>query len=343
MNDLPIMLRRFRRVMLRARLLEAAARGAIVGGIVAAGLMILLTLDWRGFSALDVFPVWILPAIFLPAGGLAGCCFAWLRGVSEFQAARRLDRRYDLKDHLGTASELLRAGDASSEAAFVYAQATRAGQTLPRRLDFWRCSRRTPAVLLLTVLLCGALLLLPGRADRLADRLLAADARQREAMKASLGRAAKQAAPETKQLLSDLARVIEVRDEAELRRILETLRRAGLDVYEILAANVPPEMAALKTSGGGEVGKTTPQRPDANLTQTNSTNLSSGGSVTTVHHPRYTADASEAASSAGIPIPAENEPIQVAWREALARAARADTGFPIPGRYCPILQGFIRR
>ena len=340
------MLKRFRRAMLFTRMVEAAALGAIVGGIVAAGVMILRTLDWGNVFPLDFLSSWLIPMVLLPAGGMIGMAVALWWGVSEFQAARRLDRRYELKDHLGTASELLAAGDASSEAAFVYVQAMRAGRTLPRRLDFWRCTHRTPAVLLLTVLLCGALLLLPGRADRLADQLLTADARQREAMKASLGRAAKQAAPETRQLLSDLARVIEVRDEAELRRIqdlLKKLRRAGLDVYELLAANVPPETAALKTSGRGEAGKTTAQNPDENLTQTNPTNFSSGGSVTTVYHPRYTADASEAASSSGIPIPAENEPIQVAWHEALARAARADTGVPIPGRYRPILQGFIRR
>ncbi|MBN1943435.1 MAG: hypothetical protein JW849_09110 [Phycisphaerae bacterium] len=341
MMELQVMLKRFRRTLLFARMLEMAVWGAILGGIVAAVVMILRVWEWQGGLVLSEVSAWMIPVVLLPAGAILGAAVAWLRGASELQAAVLLDRRYDLKERLSTARELLTAGDASGEAKFVYAQAATAGRSLPRRLDVWRCSRRTPAALALVILFCGALLLLPGPDDRLAAKLLAADAIQRDAMIQKLLRAAEKADPETRGVLTELTGVIEARDEKELHRLLEQLRRAGLDVREMLpeeAGDLPPV-----SSGEGRFTETDTETAFSLPREKERTT----GAVTAVGHPRYADHASPPAettpSRVAPPISAGETPEMLAWRAARARAAQADLDSPVPLRYRAILRAFCRR
>jgi hypothetical protein len=343
MDELRVMLKRFRRVMLQVRMLESAATGAIFGGIVAAVAMVLRVLDWPAGIPLEALSAWVIPVVFLSAGGFCGAFVALLRGASKLQAARLVDQRYDLKERLGTASELLTASDESPEAQFVYAQATRVACALPRRLNFWRCTRRTPACLLLAILLCVAMLLPPDPDARLAERLLADDAQQQEELKEKLRQAARQADPKTQPLLMELSRTIEVRDRAELQRILEKLRQAGVDVRAVLSARgSSTETFRLDRTGRSETATPTPDQS----TETSAQQPVPNESLTRIYHPRYRMDDArenpKSFSHRDTPLAGHQGSVQTDWRKAKNQAAQADASVPAPSRYRFILREFCR-
>lgn len=309
--------------------------GGGVGASASAVLQIIHTLGWVHFSQI---PVWRIPLVLIPVGALGGAVVALVRGVRVSQAARRLDGRYDLKERLSTAAELLDAGDESSEAAFVYAQARRAARSLPRRLEFGRRSARLP-ILLLTIVLCASLLLVPDRTDRLAEQLLAPDAQQKKATIDSLHRLAAVADPETQAMLLQLADVIEVKNEAELRQILEKLRRAGVDVALILTGNIPPQRTEGHSTDGTGSDETVVNPTEKSTAEGDSSERIRHAAVTAVYHPRYTvsdAPPREPSPRATVGLPHTETP----WKVACARAARAGRNTTVPDRYRSILRVF---
>ncbi|MBN1556370.1 MAG: hypothetical protein JXA11_16640 [Phycisphaerae bacterium] len=284
-----------------------------------------------------MIPGWVIPLVLIPAGAILGMIIAIVRGTNELQAARLLDIRYDLKERLSTARELRAAGDESPEALFVYDQATQFAKSLPRRLDLWRCTRRTPLLLLLTILLCATLLLLPSRDARLTEQLIQTDAHE---IARTVGRAKVNADPETRRTLDELTRTIETRDEAQLHRLLKKLRRAGFDVRELLPSRLPTAVAG-KTPPAESAGTNPPSQPDSFVAQQSPPSSPHAG--VRVFHPRYPDVPSETLPSIAVSSPSEESFDQALWRSAQSRAAGENLTPAVPGRYIPILRAYSHR
>lgn len=351
-DDLRDILRRCWRAVLAAHLRQGAARGAVAGGLIAAVAMILHAIFNRCLTGQGnvVFPLAAIPGALLPLGAVLGVAAAWGKRADEIQAARRVDRLYGLKERLGTAAELQAAGANSPEAVLVYEQATEMARHLPRRLRVWRGPRRTPAALLLTLLLCGSLLLLPQPDGRETIPLPKADFPSAEFFHRA---AAKQNNPELRAMLRQAAYAVEARDEKELQRLIRRLRRAGIDVLPLTGreARAAERAAAIsegeaRNPGGSASDAETKPPPDSSaFSAAEFSEKEAAGNSVRLYHPQYDrnrAAADSASSHATSPTPGEESAAAFAWRAAQDRARRAADG-KIPDRYRRLQERFSCR
>jgi hypothetical protein len=204
----------------------------------------------------------VVPLILLPVGAILGALGALLRRPTPRDAAVLLDRRGGLRERLSTAVELASSADADAPVArFVYAQALAGLRARrPQRGPMWRRSRATAAALGLSLVLCAALAFVPtvglrGEGDvigRLAGSLDALSPAQKQALAEALRAAARDADDEqTAQKHVEAARMVELGDAEQLRKLLGELKRAGLKIEKVVPGDV---LAAAGIGAGGEPG-----------------------------------------------------------------------------------------
>jgi len=290
-----------------------------------------------------------LPAVLLPLGAVVGAAAVLIRGVSLRSAAVYLDRRGGLRERLATAVEL--AGSEARDSAVaqtVYAQALAACRR--RRADIipmWRRSRATPAGLGLIVLLCIVLGFVPSgghdsEGRRLAAAIRSASLAERLAAAESLRGAARQVSgrPELADRLVKAAHAIEVRDEEQLRKILDQLDREGFQI----ASAIPPKLvaAARTATAAGENASGAARAPAGGGT----TDPGPAGLVRVYSPPRADSSAAGAAngdSGATDSSAAEQTiPYADAWTVARERAAARIARGQVPPRYHRLVRDFFQ-
>jgi len=252
--DVSAYLGRVARRATACRAVEGAGVGLIAAGLSAAVVQVVL---W-GFGV----PGALIAIGLLALGTVLGAGAGAVLGAGVSRAAGMLDARAGLDERLTTAAELARAGDEGPAARCVYAQALEAlNRPEVRNVSLWRRTRRTGAGVALVLMLCGTLAILPARRTR-AERLAGAlDEMPRKVRRelADQFRSAAADRPAEVGLLVRAAKAVEIRDPAALRKVLDELRRRGLEVTEIVA----PEVLSRATGAGGgeDIGGTAAAKP----------------------------------------------------------------------------------
>ncbi|MCD4823573.1 MAG: hypothetical protein K8S55_03130 [Phycisphaerae bacterium] len=337
------MIRPHARRMLLAKVVEFSAMAAIAAEIVCAVVICLAA------TALPETNLTALPWLFLLAGGLAGAATALLRGVTTSQAAKFLDRRFHLAEQLATAVELAESGDETPAAIAVYSQATAAVKTkLPARPDVWTRTKKTPAAGLLALLICVVLAWLAGGrsqtagdADRMIGSLDAMSQARRAAVAEAFRRASRKANnTAAAENLTELARVIEVPDEAKLRRLIQALKQAGVNLREVLPPDVQRDLQ-LSHTRQSQAGKTADigkgQDTTGKLQPSDDTGL-----AVNVYNPLYAAEIQSHGGKNLHPTTPAAVSFDDAWTAAQTHAAAALKGENVPTEYRPIVRAFFR-
>ncbi|MBT3201541.1 MAG: hypothetical protein HN350_16690 [Phycisphaerales bacterium] len=300
--------------MLLRRVVESAGVGVIVGGLIASGLQLAMWMAGRPGRAVGI--------IVLGVAMLAGAIVSLIKGVSLTRAARYMDSRASLDERLTTAVELAGAGDVSPAAKCVYSQAAHAAKsTDATKVSLWIRGRVTAATAMLSLLLCGALMMLPQGPDIDQQIVNSLDRMSPEAIKAlaaEFARAAQSSAQDAPVLVRGV-RAIKQKDSRVLAAVLEELRRRGVKLVRI----VRPEVLAIATAGGAEGdGSVTTQPADSAVGRWDH---HAGGAVH-VWDPLYD-KLNSGGSSSTKPTGAGNDLPTVgyadAWTLARLRAARA--------------------
>jgi len=171
------------------------------------------------------------------------------RPRSLVEGARILDARLGLRQQFPTAVErAIREGTPSDaeEACFTQAIDALGGATWITPVSITRTHRRRAGLLGIAILLCVVLSAwgLTHQPGRDADTLAGMSESQRDALAAAFAEAAANAdAAQLRRLLQDATIAIEVQDEEELAKLLDTLRKKG---YEIVSLDVPSVRDALE-------------------------------------------------------------------------------------------------
>ena len=345
--------------MLLVRTLESAGVTATVAG----GACVLGMLLWLlgGIGDYIGVAVWVLPAVLIPGGAVVGAARRWLKGVTPREAAVFLDQRYGLREHLSTAAELAEASADDSPARCVYARALTAARGLPGdKANFWFRTRRTPAGLLLVMILCGVLLLFPsaglvGRTtetERIITRLDAMSFVRR----AAVAEAFRQAAGETKgeanqRNFASIAKAIEIGDDRSLRKLLKAMEWSGLRPREILSPELQRELGIASASEGRDTPAGRANRTESDGIDVPSNHTDRDTDLPRrvgVYHPDYAKSvrAPEKRSAAGLSRqvrkPATREQVSDPWRAVCARAGEGREAGKVPLAYRPIVRAFFR-
>ena len=313
------------------RAMEAACLvAAVAASAVALWLVIAVLLFPAGRSG------WSLLAIPL-AGALAGV-IRLLMGVRPARAARWLDGRYRLADGLSTAEELARKDAHTPASQSVFGVALRTLETLPARCNYGRRTRRTPAALLLGLLLCGSAWLVPEPAgEPLPDR----SQRVGQAGPGPSGvlpRIVSDRSDSPETLPTELAALREALrrgDRDEVQRLMHQLRERGYRFAEVDPARSgrtvgPPDQSP--RSGNAPNATRQTERPASRRVQPRD-----GGVA--VSDPRYRGQPEDAPSTDQAP---ENPPDAgpARWSAVRAEAVSADRRTPSPARFRPLLRAF---
>lgn len=240
---------------------EWIALGWVAASVAALGLLV---------SRLQPYwPAWAWPAVLIPLAALTAGLAAWLGRPSFVQAAIRVDRLGGFHDRVATAAELI---EKKGHSAFSPAQECllrQAAGTLRgaggSRLSFWTRTRRMPAMLLLTMMLCGALLLpdLLNRRDDLGSQLAGLSEAQRRELAQRLHQQGASASAEKKAALTEVAKVVEFTSQADLEEALRKLDAQGHggELRKLLAQEVRL-LAQTGSPGGNGGGNRSSTAPD---------------------------------------------------------------------------------
>ncbi len=288
---------------------------------------------------------WQTVAALIGTAMLLAAAVSAMTPVSRLTAARQLDVRFGLAERLSTAVELADSERRDTpEATAVYAQAVRATRsTGALEAPLWRRTRRTPAALAITLLVCGTLAWVAqpsrpaGPAELLAGRSELTD-EQREQLAAELLRLAERARddPALAEALRRAAEAAEGENPAELARRMERIGSGDRRLMDRLAAALAGILGAPGGDGagtgggdGGEASETRPQEPPP------------APERVLVYDPLYE-DANGAAGT-GAPETGDGEfrTYDSAWRRAQERAAGRLNRGAVPTRYRQVLRGYF--
>lgn len=309
--------------------------------------LVVLVAGWLSLRS-ESFPAWALPLAALPAGALLGVIAA-RRGPSPELTGRYLDRRFALKERASTAAELIAQGrEREPWSQCVFAQALTAlqrEQVLAQPIELPRMSMGMAA---LGALLCLMLaILLPDKAvpkgDDLAVRVSAAlpemTNRQRQELAAMLLKAAEEAAdmPAREANLQRAAQAARQGDPQEMRKALELLAEAGLEIRKV----IPKDLSAIggdgPTPGAGTA--TTPKTPATSESIAATTPAaSSAPNYVRVMNPEY---ATMAATSEPPKGSDATVPWNQAWELARARAMQTLAAGQVPSRHRQLVRDFF--
>jgi len=320
-----------RRILLR-RIAEAVGVGIVISGLAASITQIVfwaVGLPHRGAGA-----------ILFASGALIGAIVALVRGVSVRRAAMFVDLRLGLDERLTTAAELALADDRRPAATCIYDQAIQAVRAPDRDpVSLWVRTRVTAAAAMLSVLLCGALAMLPqrrGTAERIVDALPEMSAEAAEALAREFARAAAAGDPDA-ELLNQAARATRQKDPQTLAKILADLQKRGVRLMRI----IKPDVLALATSGGSDAGGTPATQPTTS--PNNIPDNRHAGGVVHVWDPLY--DKVAAVRNGAGPPDGNGDPPVVAyndaWSAARARAGNALKTAAIPPEYRKMVRDFF--
>lgn len=292
-------------------------------------------------------------------GAVLGAGGALARGVTLRQAAAWLDAKGGLRERLSTAAEWLTSETPAPDSArAVYAQALKAVQDRrPQEAPLWS---RTPAVLAalgLALAACLAAAMLPdfgsgaaaGDIHQFSQSVAAMTPAQRAELADAFRRAAERAAndPAVAEQLRQAALTVEVKDAAELERLLKKLQEAGyvplgpVPAPLLAAAGLTPK--ATPTTGESQgVTKTPEPIPSTRTANVSDSNAASGGYVR-VYDPLYrpTAVAPAADGNSATVSSRPMAPFSEAWARARARASAAAAGGTVPPAYRRLVRDFF--
>jgi len=338
-NDFKSNLRGLVRGMLLVRGLEAAGLWATATGLVS------VVVVWGVSWFVDLGIISLVPLVMMLIGGFAGAVWTILRGVDFTQVARFIDSRYALPQHLSTGAELL--GNFSNNlnsidsdvSACVYKNGLADLKSLPPRINFWILTRRTGFALLLTIAMCGLLAVGVLGAEKGNVKLSEISAVKRAGWERAYRDAAasEQNSRQREQLVS-AADAIKMNDESRFNRIIQQLRREGL---EITMGQVSSSGRDSNGPGNGE------SQPDINVknsgsgkaTSRNVENGDQGEFRVLVYDPAYFRGTSESPNfqlRSGL----RSVPLQSAWEDACQKAASDLREGKVPAECRDIIRAF---
>ncbi len=330
----------------RALALDRMAGDWAAAAWIANSLAVALALagGWHG-----AWPAWAWPAVFVPAAALAGAAAAWLNRPDFVQAAIRIDRLGGFHDRVATAAELI---VKNAAAAFSPAQgcllrqaATVLAGERASQLSFWTRTSRTPALLLLALLLCGSLLLpdLLGRGDELSGQLAGLDDSQRRELVQRLHQQAAAAKGDEQAALAKAVEVVEFKNQAELEEALRKLEAQGFRVRALLAEEVRQLAQADAKAGGHGAGGQAATAPTTQEGSPTYVHLQPEGVVRVrVWDPDYARLLSTRPAGQGGPDAAPQGPLvpfDQAWQAACRQAEQALDASEVPSEH----RGLVRR
>jgi len=313
--------------------IESSAFGVIVGGAISACAGFAFWLSGREHR--------ITGAIILLTGVACGALSAIIRGVSSGHAARYIDNKASLDERLTTAVELSLAGDETPAAMCVFQQAEKAivsGRV--EAVSFWVRGRVTAAAAMLSVLLCGAIMMLPQQrsaGDRILDALGDMSPEAVKALAEEFARAAEISESDAP-LLKRAERAVKRKDARALEAILEDLRRRGVKLVRI----VRPNVLAMATAGGADADGGPATRPADS--ENGHRNAHAGGPVH-VWDPIYdklNGSATGSTDTAGGDRPPEAVDYVDAWAAARTRASGALRRGQVRPEYRSMVREFFK-
>lgn len=336
-EELRGILRHTARRLLWTRAAEAAAVGAVAGGLCAAALQLAGLLGWLHWRF-----AWA-PLLAIPLGALVGAMARLVRPVTVLQAAAWLDAHGAYAEQCTTAAELMSSKNPDPPAvAYVCRKALEALRNDRRPLRFRRRGRATLGAIALAVLLCLTLALLPEKPaqspwHRLAAQAAALSQPQRKQAAADLLRQAQQAEGDSA-LAQDLAQAAAALNQ-ERREFIT------MDLAELQAAleQAPKEVAqavmrALQDAVSGVEGAGEPSPAGAPQTALAPTTAPAARGDVTVYDPLYRPSG---AATASMPTGSPQVPYQDAWTAAQSRAeAQLRTG-QVPPEYRELVRKYF--
>jgi hypothetical protein len=243
---------------------QAAAVAAVLLAAAMAGATALLT-GWH-----DQLAGWVLPLCLVPASALVcGAVESW-RHRDLGRVAQYLDYQYDLQQRASSAWELAgRHSDGPVTQLVMNQAAARLREPRVRKGTMWNRGPRTPAALLLGLLLCGALagVELAGRATppldgALSRAIASADPADQALLAQNLREAARLLAdnPQLAQAARDAAAAADQSQKQRLEDLLAQLASAGVDVQAMLppGMNDSGQPPANDATAAGEAGDESP-------------------------------------------------------------------------------------
>ena len=308
---------------------EFAVFGAAVGAMISTGAT-----PGRSWSfGIPPSSAWSAWGLLLAAGAAWGVLWAWRRGADPIQAARSLDRRYDLQDLLATAAETLKRGDRSPMALCCCRQAETAAAGL-RHVTFPPERRSMMLVSGGMVLASAAVIALVARPPVNPDvrYVLNQTDGMSAAGRARLAESIRDAATGDEPIdPAALARAIEVRDEKELARLVAELEARGLTLRQVL-----PPAAARQLGLPPQPPEPTANGQTPTVAQLPETQPSSAGRQTVTASAGGDPTVSETSSTAtASPLSADS------WSAAKARAASVSRRESVPAAYRGIVEAFV--
>jgi hypothetical protein len=225
------LLQKTARGLLITRAVESAATGAIAGSLVASVALAAAVFNPPPFTA-SWFLIMPLLGAFVAAAGQV------VKGVSTFNAGIFLDSRYNLFEQMSMSAELSRRNADSTTAACIYRQAAKRAESLPKKIDYRSAGTKTVAFVLLSITFCLVLYtaaMSAAETDPEAKRLYKQIAGMNESRRAEITNAIPDhaSAEVTSGSIEDLKHIVEVTSQEEFDRILEKLRRQGIEIKEI--------------------------------------------------------------------------------------------------------------
>ncbi|MCK5114286.1 MAG: hypothetical protein KAR11_05940 [Phycisphaerae bacterium] len=335
-------LQRLARRMLLVRAGETAAFCAIPAGLAGAGVV--WAFSW--FTTNNVGAISLVPLGAMLVAGITGAGWALFRGVSLVQAARFIDSRYALRDHISTGGELL-GGEDTPVAACVFQKALADIKSLPVRINFWRRTRRTAFALLLTLAICG-LLAIAVMATPRGVELGELSSVQRVGLEQAYRRAAtsEQNLQHRNSLLA-AADAIKTIDPERFEELTQQLRRQGLEISLQQVANSTAAGAGVGDDESAMKSPTSASSEDsaADLPPSHSAGEDPRELRVLVYDPGYFQSytdgngASESGSSPRAKL--RDVPLQSAWASACQTANANLRTSSVPPEYRAIVRAFF--
>lgn len=290
-----------------------------------------------------------LTAAMVAAAVLAGAGPVLVRRVDVGGTARLLDERGGFAERLATAAQVAARAVADPAAAMVCRQGEailRAGRA--DRVSLWTRTRATPAALAVAALLWGTVLLLPvigpGERGRGVDLAAMTSEQKAELIRKIQDAAAEAKAAGVEAPLAALPAAVQAGDREAVAKLLEELRRAGVDVRTAVGG----ELAGMGEGGGGdgEGGMRNRKRVggEGQRGEGRGEERSVGGAgpVAWVGPERLTQQVAAGDGTTAVGAgEGEMAPYDRAWREAGARAAAALDSGSVPPRYSRLVRDFF--
>jgi len=289
----------------------------------------------------------------MPLAALAGAVVQALRPVKPTDAAILLDLRYNLRERLSTAAELVASptrDDGVTEYVCSQAAAGLRRQAAAIRPP-WRRTRTTAALLGLVVVLCAILSVsgnLSSSAQEVAVAAVAAEMRkmsplEQDNLLARLRKArAREGASRLKPKLTQAVRAMEDGDAGKLTQLIRALMDAGVDVRALFSKKM---LAAAGTGAKG--GTALPETHPATIVP-RPIAAAEAPAYVHIYHPAYarllaagpkgSADSQPDTSPPNVLVPFE-----AAWDAARVRAENnlARSRSKIPPQYHQLIRDFF--